>query len=491
MSDPPENNRPVRLRAVRAAIWSVSQNGARELFAFVTFVVLARWFLEASDFGIVALANSFVAFAGLFVSNGLIGALIQRPNIDDRHRTAAFWCGMLLGVLAAVLVSGLAWLFAAATDDRRLPYVLAALGCSLLPMSAAAVHEAELRRRLDFRAMTVRGLIAAALGSVSAIGAAMVGAGLWSLVVQSWVTAVASSAMLWLLVPWRPGWRMPLREARELLPMSVSLTGLALLNFSGRIVDRLVIGALLGVSELGFYYAAQRIIQSLQSSLSQGINGVALPAFSEAKGDISRARRGYTFAVHICATVTFPIFIGVALLSDRLIVMLFGPDWQSSGDILRFLALGAAPASILMFNQPLLVALGRPNQALWLASLGTLLIVPFDLAGSVWGILGISVAVAIRQWLMMISWFFVISRTLHLKGGTYIRLFWQPIAASAAMALAILMGSVLLGTGKLETVALILVGGAIYVGTTLLINRDLFKTCRHIILAGNLASRNA
>lgn len=484
LNELPSARRSLRLRASVAAGWSLAQNAARELFAFITFVVLARWFLDEADFGIVALANGFVAFAGLLFRNGFITALIQRPEIDDRHRSAAFWSGMLLSVAAAIAVSALAWPLGSVTDEPRLPHVLQALAFSLVPLAAGTVHEAELRRRLEFRSMAARGFVAAVLGSIAAIAAAIAGAGVWSLVVQSWTTSVASSVMLWLLLPWRPALKLPLREARELLPMGLSVTGLAVVNLGGRIVDRLIIGIVLGVSELGFYYVAQRIIQSVQTVLIQGLNGVALPAFSEANGDLVRVRRGYLFAVHICTAATFPVFLGIALVAERLVTALFGPDWETAATVMQVLALGALPASLMFLNQPLLIAIGQPNRALRTAAIGTAMVVPFALAGSAWGLVGVSVAVSLRQLIMTTVWLVVIRRATGLNLAGYASALAGPIGACGVMAGAVILAAGRLPPGAFGLLLIVLVGMVTYPAMLFLVDRPLLDLVRKLIRDG-------
>ena len=63
-----------------------------------------------SVFGIVALANSFVMFAQFVARLGLTTAIIQKADVTDDHKTAAFWGGMAFcGGLVLLLLMWLWW----------------------------------------------------------------------------------------------------------------------------------------------------------------------------------------------------------------------------------------------------------------------------------------------------------------------------------------------------------------------------------------------
>ena len=61
----------------------------------VYLAIMAR-LLEKSDFGLMAIVVSILAFGNVFSEAGMGSALIQRKNITDNHKSAALHFSFLL-----------------------------------------------------------------------------------------------------------------------------------------------------------------------------------------------------------------------------------------------------------------------------------------------------------------------------------------------------------------------------------------------------------
>ena len=91
-------------RVARGLTWTLIDTWGSQLLGLIVFVLLAR-LLTPVDFGLVALATVFVAFAQLLVDQGLGDALIQRPSLTRRQIDTAFWVAVLTGALLTVPAS--------------------------------------------------------------------------------------------------------------------------------------------------------------------------------------------------------------------------------------------------------------------------------------------------------------------------------------------------------------------------------------------------
>ena len=89
------------------------------------------------------------------------------------------------------------------------------------PISGLGVqHNALLNRQLRFRAIALRTSSARLAASAAGIGAALAGAGYWSLVVLQVTQTVVALVVVWTAVRWRPG---RFRGLAEALPLSASV----------------------------------------------------------------------------------------------------------------------------------------------------------------------------------------------------------------------------------------------------------------------------
>ncbi len=459
-------------RVVRAGLWASLQNVAREGIGFLVFLVLARLFLDDDDFGIVALANSFVMLARIVGQFGLGTALVRQRDITDRHKTACFWAMMGFATLLSCLLAASASIFAEWSDEPRVAPVLRFLSLGLILSFAGSVHAALLQRGLHFRALAVRALIATACGGCAAIATASLGAGIWSLVVLNLVTSGVSTFLLWRSLPWRPALSLPRQELKELLPTGLRVTGIGIVRYIGDSADRFIVGFFIGIADLGMLYVGQRIVKALQTTLTQSINSVALPAFAEMQDDLPRVRNAYLTALRICLIVTTPLFVGLALVSEQVVDVFLGPNWQDLKILLSVLALAAAISAPLYFNQPLLIAINRSHKALQIASLGTVVQIMCVGVGASFGLIGVGIGLVTRQVIMSGVWLWVLKREIELRRRDIGRVFLVPLIGVSLMSVVLSFFPDFEGVPKSVYLSiLVLIGALVYLITLWLIDR--------------------
>lgn len=424
---------PQGKRAVRAGFWASLQNVVREGIGFLVFLVLARLFLDDRDFGIIALANSFVMFGQIVGQFGLGTALIRERDITDRHKTACFWAMLGSATLLAALLVAFAGVFAAWADEPRVAPVLRVLSLGLILTFAGSVHAALLQRGFGFKALAVRSLIAGLCGGVAGITTATLGGGVWSLVVLNLVTAGFSTLLLWWSLPWRPTFAFPIEELKDLVPTGLRVTGIGIVRYIGDSTDRFAVGFLIGIADLGLLYVGQRIVQALQTVLTQSINAVALPVFSEIQDDPDRIRRAYLIAFHTCLIVIVPLFVGLASVSKQIAQVMLGPQWLDLTSLLSILALAAAFSAPLYFNQPLLIAIGRSQKALQIATLGSVVQILCVVVGASFGLVGVALGLLARQLIMNVVWFWVLKQEIGLEAQSLLEALRGPVLGMALM----------------------------------------------------------
>src|SRR3990170_4605415 len=177
-----EDGANLRTRAAKGVFWTATGAWGRQLAIFVVFAVLAR-LLEPADFGLVALAAVFVGFTNVIAEEGMVDALVQRKELERAHLDAAFWTGLAFALSVTVLLAALAMPIAMLLGEDELAPVLVILALAIPIASTSLVQRALLTRELAFRSLTLRSLAALTVGSIFGVTAALLGFGVWSLVV--------------------------------------------------------------------------------------------------------------------------------------------------------------------------------------------------------------------------------------------------------------------------------------------------------------------
>ena len=366
-------------------------------------VVLAR-LLPPADFGLAALALIVIGFAAMVSDVGVGAAVIQRLVVTTAHLRVAFTLSVLAGVVIAAGLFGIAPLVALLAKSPAVSPVLRVQSIVFIATGVGTVARAQLQRRLDFRRLFAVDLSSYLLGyALIAIGGAVLGWGVWSLVigslVQSWLASVlcVSAAK----APLRP--LLAKRELRDLLGFGVGVTLNGVIAYIGRNGDNFLVGRFLGTTALGLYSRAFNFMMLPINYFSNVIPTVLIPAFSEIQTDRARVGRGYLMGVQTATLITAPVMVWVIVSAPHLIIGLYGERWAGAVVPLQLLAAAGVPRAMLGLA-------GAVTQACDRVASETPLQIGFALAiaigtslGSRYGLPGVAVAVSVAIVLLFVA----------------------------------------------------------------------------------------
>lgn len=425
-------------------LWSVLQRWGQSALGFIVFVILAR-LLTPEAFGLVAMAMVVIAFFRVFVDQGFEVAVVQRKtDPDPAYLDTAFWFNIGIGVLfmaVGMLGSGLV---ARVYGEAQLEAIIQVLSLGFVFVALTSVQQGLLRRRLMFKQLTLRSLIGDACGGIVGIGMAVAGFGVWSLVGQTLTTSFMAPILLWSLSDWRPGLRFSMRALRDLLHFSTPVLGTNLITVFSRHSDRALVGYFLGSELLGFYYFGRRFISVVSGMFSGVITRVGLPIFSKMQDDVKRARHNLYEVVKYSSIISFPIFLGVALLAPDAIPVIFGAKWIPSVEVVQFLAFLGILQSLVSWSGTVTLALGRPMWRLMAAAVTGVARVVVVATLASWGIVVVAAGVVGTGVLTMALQYVIMRKLVGIEVPELLRQLRVPAVASAVMAVVVWSGTTLL-----------------------------------------------
>ena len=403
-------------RVARGLTWTLIDSWGGQLLQFLIFAILAH-LLTKTDFGLVSLAIVFVNFAQLFVDQGLGDALIQRPKVTRSQLNTAFWVAIVTGALLMGVGLLIAQPLAMALNEPGLGPIVAVLSLGFLITSLTSVQIALLRREMDFRGLALRRLVAAMSGGVVGVGLAFAGFGVWALVAQQLTFGFVSVIMLWGVSPWRPRLEATLVDFRELFSFGINIVGTDVLLYISRNADNLLVGAVLGAGPLGLYAIGYKILDTSQTILVQAARKLAFPVFSRLSQDPARLRRVYGRVNRALSVVILPGYIGLALVAQEAVPLIFGPEWTQSGPVAATLFLIGPVLTVQVASGALINATGHPGITL-----------RFRLMTMIVHVVGFVIAVSVFGSIVAVAAAFVIGSYLMLPVNLYILRRWGGIA---------------------------------------------------------------
>ncbi|HLO14158.1 MAG TPA: lipopolysaccharide biosynthesis protein [Anaerolineales bacterium] len=422
----------LREKTGKGIFWSVIQKWGRSGIATVIFIILSRK-LDPDAFGLVAIASAFTIFIELFLDQGFGSAIVQRVVLEPEHLDTAFWINILTGSLMTAGLVAASGFVATAFHEPRLTAVLRWLSISFVLSSLSSTQISILQRKLAFKDLALRSLIANAIAGVVGVGMAFAGFGVWSLVGQDLVSDLAGAIILWKASDWRPGFKVSMRHYKDLFSFGVSIVGNNALTVMIRRSDDLLIGFFLGSRLLGFYTIGYQLLLIIIRLVTEVTNSVAFPAFSRIQHQPERMRKAFYKVTQYTSLFAFPVFIGLAVLASDLVPAVFGKKWAPSIPVMQVLSLIGILQSVLFFNGSVIKASGKPSWQFGIMLLNAICSILGFLLAVRWGIVAVAASFVIVGYLLSPVSYLAVQKLIHIDFRTYLSQYIVPLTASLAM----------------------------------------------------------
>ncbi|WP_333483333.1 lipopolysaccharide biosynthesis protein [Arthrobacter sp. CAN_A1] len=408
--------------------WSLLAVLARQSFQILCAIVIAR-ILGPESYGIVSVASIYIVFVTLLLDQGLSAALVQRPNLSLRAPGAVF----TLNLLMAFAIGGATWAAAPLLADffrvGELTLVLQILALAVPIKAIGIAPRAMLSRGLQFRGIAVSDISGAATGAALGIGAALLGAGYFSVIYQ--VVATDLIVGIILLVCSRGPWpNYHLGEVRPLLAFSLGVFATNGLAYFSRNVDNILVGRFLGVTSLSLYSMAYRILVVPVQLVGQTVNRVMFPAFSRIAGNLDLVAENLKKSMQILSMVVIPAMAFVACSASPLVFLVLGSEWSGAAALISVLAIGGARETIFYITPSLMKGLGRSGLNLRYEIFATTLQVAGIVIGLQFGLLWVAVGYTCAGFLLVPVLLVIQSRLCGATVGQQLRIIWPPVHAS-------------------------------------------------------------
>lgn len=328
----------LRKQVLSGIRWSASAKLLSQVITWAITLVVIR-ILTPSDYGLLAMATVFVQVAATFSELGLGSAVIQKSEISDQLLRRVFAIILLVHFFLAALLALAAGPISVFYGEPRLILVVQALSLQFVIGAFAVIPNAMLQRRMEFRNRSLLDLSSSISASLTTLGLALSGAGVWALVIGSTVGQLWRSIGMNFLYPF---WKWPefsLQGMRSLLRFGGHLTTAQIFGVYISQVDIIICAKLLGNEAVGFYSTAMHLASMPTQRVSAIVNQVAFPAFSSIQGDLVKISTHVMLGVRLLSFFAFPILWGLSSVSPELVEVVLGENWLPSIIPLQLLSL--------------------------------------------------------------------------------------------------------------------------------------------------------
>jgi PST family polysaccharide transporter len=436
MNQPSQPKRSTAALVAIGAAWFMAMRWGLRLIGLASTVVLARLLVPA-DFGLVAIATSYLGLLDAISDLGVRTALIRHGAADKHFSETVFTMQVLRGIALALIVAASSFVLPGLMHDERLGPVIWLLALTPILGGLQNPRLALYERDLDFRRESAMQLTAKLASTIAAIAVAVAFRSYWALVAGLMIQPFMKVVLSYALSPWRP--KFSLKSWRELFRFSGWLTGSYTLDNVSYGFDNMIVGGFLGSRATGLYNVGEQLANMPLGEFLPVVNRALFPGLLRFKDHRENLRRNALDVVGLLAGLSLPAAVGFAFVAPEAVHILYGAQWTEAVPLVEAISLGAGIATIasavttstglalgstgLLFARSLVFACVRVPAFV----IGTWL---YGLEGAIAGYLAGSVVLALAN-------IAVLCRMLRTGPMEIVRRLWRSCVAVGAMAAAL------------------------------------------------------
>ncbi|MGE0486802.1 MAG: lipopolysaccharide biosynthesis protein [Gammaproteobacteria bacterium] len=375
----------------RGAVWMMLMRFAARGLGIVSTAILAR-LLTPADFGIMAIAMSFIALMGLFSQFGFDAVLIQKQNASDADYNTAWTLNLGFAVFAGAGLAVCASFIAGLYEDPRLEPVLYWMSLLFVLTGGQNIGVVNFRKNLEWRREFIFATVPRFIGFAVTVPLALVLGNYWALVFGTLGLRLATNVMSYTMQPFRP--RPSLASFSELFHFSKWLVIRNSLIFVNLRAPELIVGKLISAPAAGFISLAKELPNTGVVETVGTINRATYPGYAKISHDLPRLRALYAKVLASVSLYVLPASIGLAWLADPVVPLFLGDQWLPCIPLVQIMSLAGALMAMNSNTTYVFLAVGDARMPTLVSLVRVLVLVPGLLLGTHWaGLLGASYGV--------------------------------------------------------------------------------------------------
>lgn len=315
---------------VRASFLLFAAYGAGTVLSFLRNILIGRA-VSVEDFGIVSTFSIGFAVIEMAIYSGLDRLIVQdREGGTERFQASLQGLQVVRCFFGMLLFAGFAWPYAWYLGNLEIVWAYVALAG--LPFIRGFIHF-DLYRRQRQMSFAATALVAVA-GPAASLVATLVALLLFDnyviMLVAMYVQQIALVAITHLIAErrYRIGWHWPTTVRALKFGIPLLLNGA--LVFATHNGDNLLVGGLIGMEALGWFYVATILTLTLSVNLDTSIRSAVLPGLAQAADDPARfqAISQDTLDYSVCGAILLVGFI--YLFGPCMVILLFGEKYSEA-----------------------------------------------------------------------------------------------------------------------------------------------------------------
>ena len=349
------------------------QRAVSVVFTFGSVTIISR-LLTPAEIGIFSIAMGFFALIQMLRDFGVTEFVVQEKNVSEPLVRTVFTMNLAIAWSLGVLVFSSSGAVGRFYGDLGVAHVLRVMSLVFILLPFGTTTLALMKRDMEFGKLARIRIGESVVRSCTAIGLAFAG---FSYMSMAWAALAGVTTSVIGCAVW--GWMYRVRglgldQWQRVVHFGSFQTVSDIAKTIGEQAPNLVIGRMLGLAPAGFYSRGFGVVNLYHGNVETAINTVAFPAYAREHRDVGLAPELYLKSLVYITGISWPFFAAGIVLAHPVIRLLFGPQWDVSVPLMRWLCAAALVGTLVFQAGQFLVALGRVRDA-------TRLMVQYQLVG--------------------------------------------------------------------------------------------------------------
>jgi O-antigen/teichoic acid export membrane protein len=354
------HNTSLKATAIKGIIWSAADKFAVQLAQFAVSIVLAR-ILMPEDFGLIGILAIFISLSQAFIESGLGVGLIQRQNRKEIDFSTMFVFNLAVSCFFYLILFFAAPFISSFFRQPMLTDLTRILGLNLFINALAIVQRTKLTIAIDFKSIAKSNVIGVVIGGLCGVIAAINEYGVWSLVIQTLVGSLASSASLWFFSNWSPSIAFSKKSFKSLFGFGSKLLIASLYAQILNNIYNIFLGRFYPTVSLGYYTRAKNFADISAGTIVSVLQQATFPILTEVQNDKEKLISIYRRMIRMSAFITIPLMTFIALLAKPIVILLLTDKWIALIPLLQWMVFARIFYPMSALNLNLLNAIGRSD----------------------------------------------------------------------------------------------------------------------------------
>jgi Membrane protein involved in the export of O-antigen and teichoic acid len=323
-------------KTAKGLFWGGVGNGALQIAGLLFGIYLART-LSIEDYGLVASLLIFTGIASSIINGGFTYALVNKQDTTQKDYNAVFWFSFLTSILLYIILYFSAPLIAIFFEHPELTLLSRVLFLSFIFASIGTVPHAIIFKQIRVKEQAIIEIISILGSGTTGVFLAWKGFGYWALVAQSTIYILLNTLSKLIIASWRPNLSLDFNPLRAFFSFSIKILLTNIFLQINANVFSAILAKVYNITQAGYYSQSNKWMSMGNNLLTGMIHSIAQPVFVAVKEEKERQVKIFRKMIRFSAFLSFPAMLGLAFISNELIILAIGEKWSACIPILRLL----------------------------------------------------------------------------------------------------------------------------------------------------------